>query len=551
MKKILLLLSISLCVFSSKAQISTTQKQKIEQLFTDWKKPNRPGGVITIIKDGKNVFSKAYGLASLEYEIPNTKKTIFNIGSVSKQFTAMGIILLHLKGVLSIDDDIRKHLPDLPDFGEKITIRNMLHHTSGLRSFHALLSLAGWRFDDSRDNDDLDRFMKKQQDLNFKPGNEFGYSNTNYMLMVNIIEKVTKTKFTQWMKESIFEPLGMHNTYIEDDYMHVTQNKATSYYTNRKNQYFRASEYWNYIGSANVHSTAQDLIIWLENFRKPKSGWAAHFKMMTTQDKLNDGTENEYAFGVLVKNYNGIKSVEHSGVTGGYISNIVSFPKENISFVILSNSQNSRVPQKSAAITKLILNEKKPIKVEKKSLVTYKISTKKLKKYEGFYWFDKNDYSRKIYIRNDTLRYSISKNREYALIPIGKDKFKRLDSNVIIDFKLTKNSTIMNYSYNNESPFRFTRYQPIAPSQSEFSLYKGTYYSSEIESTYVISLNDNKLKGNHLRHGDFSIERIKYGILKTRSALGTIKFKKDKKGQITGFFASNGRVINMWFKKQK
>lgn len=153
------------------------------------------------MKDGEIVFSKAYGLASLEYKVPNTTETIFNLASISKQFTAMGILLLEQQGKLSFDDDIRKYLTELPDFCETITIRHMLQHTSGLRGFHGLLALAGWRGAEHRDNDDLYRLMLQQRDLNFKPRQEYLYSNTNYMLMLNVIEKITGEKFTDWMKK--------------------------------------------------------------------------------------------------------------------------------------------------------------------------------------------------------------------------------------------------------------------------------------------------------------------------------------------------------------
>ena len=249
---------------SAQAQLSDVQSKKIDSLFMGWTEANHPGGSIGIMKNGSVIYSKAFGLASLEYQIPNTVETIFNVGSVSKQFTAMGIVLLQERGLLSVDDDIRKYLPDMPDFGHKITIRHMLHHTSGMRSLHAMLGLAGWRDDDSRTNEDLYRFMLKQKDLNFIPGDEYLYCNTGYMLMVNIIENVTKEKFPQWMKINVFNPLGMKDTYAEDRYDRIVPNNATSYY-NTGDGFFRAVEYWGYVGSGNVHSTTSDLLIWLQN----------------------------------------------------------------------------------------------------------------------------------------------------------------------------------------------------------------------------------------------------------------------------------------------
>jgi CubicO group peptidase (beta-lactamase class C family) len=186
------LFTIFFLVFNSFGQ--TSQIQKIDSLFTSWNVSNHPGGSVLVSKDGKTIFSKSYGLANIEYEVPNTNNTLFNIGSISKQFTAMGIVLLEQQKKISIDDDIRKHISELPDFGEIITIRHLLHHTSGLRDLHGLLGLAGWRSEDLETNEDVYRIIKNQKELNFKPDDEFLYSNTGYILLAKIIENLSGLK---------------------------------------------------------------------------------------------------------------------------------------------------------------------------------------------------------------------------------------------------------------------------------------------------------------------------------------------------------------------
>jgi len=261
MKKITLAITL-ICIIALSQDISAqygkAEIQKIDSLFISWNQPNHPGGSVGIMKEGKVIFSRAYGLASLEYLVPNTPDTRFNIASVSKQFTCMGIVLLHIQGKLSFDDDVRKYLPELPVFEDPITIRHLIHHTSGMRSLHALLEMAGWRGDDSRTNEDLFRFMKNQKDLNFKPGEEYLYCNTGYMLMADIIEKITEEKFAVWMHDNVFEPLEMINTYVEDDYSRVVPVNATSYYGSASHGFSRAVEYWGYVGSGNIHSTTND-----------------------------------------------------------------------------------------------------------------------------------------------------------------------------------------------------------------------------------------------------------------------------------------------------
>ena len=552
-KQLLLPLSLFMALQVS-AQISDTQYQKIDSLFIDWNKPNHPGGTVGVMQNGKTVFSKAYGLASLEYLVPNSPSTIFNIASVSKQFTAMGIVVLQQQGKLSVDDDIRKHLPELPDFGETITIRHMLHHTSGLRSLHALLGLAGWRVDDARTNEDINRFMLNQQDLNFKPGEEYLYCNTGYMLMVNIIEKITGEEFPKWMKESVFQPLGMINTYVEDNYSRIVSNNATSYYERDRGEFDRAVEYWGYIGSGNMHSTTDDLLRWLSNFNDPLKGWDAHFEMLQTIDKLNNGGENTYAFGVGIGDFNGIKSVGHGGAIGGFRSNVITYPEKELSVVVLTNFSRASAGQKSNAISEILLgNEKEEGSITSSPVKTVKLSRKALAKYEKTYWNNTANYARKIYLKNDTLRYFRSENSESPIVPIGNNEFQMLEVEVVlkVKFDLGENESIMTVTIDDGEPILSQSYDPTDASKEELALYAGKFYSPELETTYIISLDNDTLSWHHSRHGDFKMKRIKKDILEGDWPVSIAKFQRDEDGNINGILVSNGRVRNLWFEKQE
>lgn len=221
-----------------------------------------------ISQKGETIFSKAYGLASLEYNIPITQNTRFNIGSLSKQFTTMGIVLLEERNKLSFDYDIRKYIPEHANYDKTITVRHLLHHTSDIRDIHGLLGLAGWRSADLETNKDVYRVFKNQKDLNFNPGDEVSYSNTSYIFLAKIIENVSGLTFEKWMQQNIFDPLGMKNTYVETQHDRIVPNNATSYYL--RDEFKRAIEYWGYFGSGNMHSTVEDLNIWLKNFSNPK-----------------------------------------------------------------------------------------------------------------------------------------------------------------------------------------------------------------------------------------------------------------------------------------
>lgn len=555
--KYLVSLTILIVTLNVNAQISKTQINQIDSLFIDWNKPNHPGGSIGVMKNDKIVFSKSYGLASLEYLIPNSTETLFNIGSVSKQFTAMGIVLLHIQGKLSIDDDIRKYLPELPDFGEKVTIRQMLHHTSGLRSLHAMLVLAGWRGDDSRTNEDLYRFMNMQRDLNFKPGSEHLYSNTGYILMVKIIENITAKKFPDWMKQNIFEPLGMNHTYVEDNYNRVVRNNATSYYQPNNGEFLKEVEYWGYVGSGNIHSTTNDLLKWMNNFNDPQNNWKEPFKLMTTLDKLNDRSDNNYAFGVRMIKALGYDIIKHGGTIGGFNSYAGTCPEEKLNVVVLTNFSSSSPDSKANQIYEILLPKLDAVKnkdVKKNNtLKPIYLSNNELKKYEATYWNDKENYARKIYLKNDTLRYSRSSTNETPIVPIGNDKFQMLTTSADLKIKFTINGKqkSMIVTVDNGKPNISHNYEVRTMTRKDLLSYTGQFYSPELETTYSIYLKNDTLYWHHSRHGDFKMKVLKNDVLEGEWPMLITKYKRDKRGKTTGFYVSNGRVRNLWFEKQK
>jgi CubicO group peptidase (beta-lactamase class C family) len=526
--KFLLLISAALITLQAHSQISNSQYQQIDSLFIEWNNPNHPGGVIGVMQNDTTIFSKAYGLASMEYQVSNTTNTVFNVGSIAKQFTALGIILLHNQGKLSINDDIRTYLPELPEFETPITISHMIHHTSGLRSFHDMLALAGWRRGDFRNNDDLFRFMLNQQDLNFSPGDEYSYSNTGYMLMLNIIEKVTEEKFADWMQESIFDSLGLVDTYVEDDFAKIIPNYATSYYGSQKNGFSRSVEFWGYIGSGNLRTTNKDLHHWLKNFYDPQPGWEDAFKMMLKMEELNDGTPNNYAFGIVLEEFNGYERIRHTGSTGGYKSFICTYPSEKLNIVVLTNFSSSSHSQKGNQISEILLKPSKdsaPIK----SLKEIDLSIDVLEKYEGDYWNDISVYSRNIYVKDDTLRYSRSKSNETPLIPIGNNKF-RMDGidRISVTFESKDNSIDkMVVNIDNESPIVMRPFNRIDISSITISSYIGEFYSPELETSYHTYVKGDTLFWHHPRHGDFIIEATyKEDVFQSNYPMSSIFFRE-------------------------
>jgi CubicO group peptidase (beta-lactamase class C family) len=548
-------LFIVLQVFNSYSQTSQKQIQKIDSLFTSWNVSNHPGGSVLVSKDGKTIFSKSYGLANIEYNIPNTNNTLFNIGSISKQFTAMGIVLFEEQNKLSFDDNIRKYIPELPNFSEIITIRHLLHHTSGLRDLHGLLGLAGWRSGDLETNDDVYKIIKNQKELNFKPNEEFLYSNTGYILLAKIIENISQLKFDQWMKQNIFQPLGMKNTYVETSLDNIVRNNATSYYLRK--EFKRALEYWGYYGSGNMHSTIEDVNIWLQNFSTPLKGWESAFNKLLTTTPLNNGFETNYGFGVRIEDYFGNKLIQHGGSVGGFRAIARTFPEEQLNIVILTNYSRSGIVSKANKISGIFLDKskdtltKRAIKVTQAPSKFIKLSNKKLKSFEGIYWSDSEKSGRKVYFKNDTLRYSSSGKNEWPLVPIDKYKFILIHPAVKPIIKFDSKTHKMTTKIENNLPGVFTFIQKsLDKKTNDLNMLVGNYYSQELKAIYSISIDDkSNIYLEHARHGTIKLEQLYNNIFSGDWPIGTVEIKRNEKGKVMGLRMSNGRTRNVWFNK--
>jgi CubicO group peptidase (beta-lactamase class C family) len=545
---ILLTLFISASLTLS-AQLDSEQEAEIDSLFLSWNQPNHPGGTIGILIGDDIEYQKSYGLASLDYLVPNQPSTIFNLASVSKQFTAMGILLLEKQGKLSVDDKISKYIPNLSNIGDKITIRHMLHHTSGIRSFHELLWYAGWRWGDNRTNEDIYRLMEDQVDLNFEPGEEYMYCNTGYIYMAYIIEKISGETFPVWMKTNVFEPLGMKTAYVEDRPSSVIPGNATSYFGSAVGGFERAIDYWSYVGSGNMHATIYDLIAWGKNFYDPKPGWEELFQRIQTTDAFNNGKHNQYAFGVNVMDMNGLKVIRHGGSIGGFRTDFVVLPDEETVITVLTNHSSSNPGGKTNDIIDIItLYQKQQEESAGKEKVRYvKLKAEELSRFEGSYWTPKNKYTRKIYLRNDTLRYERSEGNESPIVPISKNQFKMLGlgaTDIIITFSEKDDDLEMKVTVDKERDFVHYRFEETAVTNKEMASYAGVYKSEELDVYYHFIWEDEQLIGYQQRHGYFeNIKRVKKDVLNTDEFIA--EFQRDEAGVITGVQFTSSRVRNL------
>ena len=333
---ILALILLFLIVFYSKRAHAAAQNDAIDAVFATWNKPDSPGCALAVYQNGRITYEKGYGMADLENDVPITPASVFYVGSLSKQFTAMAAALAIQQGKLSANDPIRKYLPELPSYADQITVRNLVHHTSGLRDYNTLFSIAGRRGDEAYDNPTVLRITARQKALNFEPGTEYLYSNTGYTLLAIIVERATKTPFAVYADEQIFKPLGMTVSHFHTDSGRLVKKRANAYALGQGGLRLDTPSNER-AGAGGVFTSVRDLLHWDENFYTARVGGRALIEQLQVPGKLKNGNSLDYAWGLGIGSYRGVKIVDHGGSLGGYRAHLIRFPEHHTSIAALCN----------------------------------------------------------------------------------------------------------------------------------------------------------------------------------------------------------------------
>lgn len=334
------------------AAIAASAQEKpvraVDEVFADLSQPGSPGCALAVARDGKIIYEQGYGLANIEEGVAISPQTVFDIGSTSKQFTAASILLLEKQGKLSVNDDIRKYLPEIPDYGHKITILHLLNHTSGLRDYLTLFILGGVNIDNVTTDEDALAVVARQKALNFVPGNEWLYSNTGFFLLSLIVKRSSGKTLREFASENIFEPLDMKHTVFRNEHTQLLANRALAYDPNEGGGGFKLNvSYFEQTGDGAVHTSVEDILKWDENFYSGKVGGTTFLNEMQEPGKLNSGKTLDYAKGLFVGNYRGLRFVDHGGSWGGYRAQLLRFPEQHFSVACLCNLANAN-PEKRA-----------------------------------------------------------------------------------------------------------------------------------------------------------------------------------------------------------
>ncbi len=440
--------------------LDRSKRVDIDRVFAHFNH-DTPGAALAVVRNGEIIYKKGYGLSNLEYDIPITPSSLFQVGSIAKQFTAMCFVLLAQEGKLSADDDIRTHIPEVPDFGETITIRHLLYHTSGLRDQWHLFAMAGWRDSDVKTQSDVINLVSRQKELNFKPGEEFLYCNTGYTLLATIIDRISGKSLCEFADEHIFKPLGMKNTRFIDNHLEIVKNRTDAYAPQSGGGYIISNPVCDMVGPTSLFTTVEDLALWIDNFDHKRVGGEDGVNMLLTRGKLDNGEELNFALGVVHTRYKGLKAIASGGHDSGYRAEFIMVPEQGIAIIVFSNVSNANL---SNGNPKGLLYQVADIvfadyiaepeqsshrQTQRKRHQTPEppaLTEEQLRKYEGMYTSEELDASQTIVFKDKKLFLQIKKReevplsiREIDIFSFGSNSihFLRDEDNRVIAFTIT------------------------------------------------------------------------------------------------------------------
>jgi CubicO group peptidase (beta-lactamase class C family) len=429
----------------------------VDEVFEDLTKAGSPGCALGVYRDGQMLYEKGYGLANIEENVPITPRSVFDIGSTSKQFSASSILLLEKQGKLSVNDDVRKYVPELPDYGQKVTILHLLNHTSGLRDYLVLFDMAGINIDNVTTDEDALSLIARQKSLNFAPGSEYLYSNSGFFLLSVIVKRVSGKTLKEFAAENIFLPLGMTHTQYRDEHRALIPERAMAYdQTEKKDGYVMNVSYFEQTGDGAVHTSVEDLLKWDENFYSAQIGGKAFLAEIQERGKLNNGKTINYAKGLAVTDYRGLKVVRHGGSWGGYRAELLRFPEQHFSVACLCNVGNANPSRRANLVADVYLNSLMKPKTENKDPEDDQEAKKasnnapaptveQLKAYIGDYWSEELGVAYRIGVGDARLkvtaivdRAGLPRANNFAnseIRAIGADKFSVGNENVTMAFQ--------------------------------------------------------------------------------------------------------------------
>jgi CubicO group peptidase (beta-lactamase class C family) len=509
---------------------------QVDAIFAPWTGTSTPGCAVGISRDGAVDYTRGYGMANLEYDIPITPDSVFLSGSISKQFTAYAIALLAQDGKLSLEDDIRTYVPEMPDFGSTITIAHLIHHRSGLREQGQLLYLAGWRSDDVMTQDDMLAIAAKQRGLNFAPGSETLYNNLGYTLLAVIAERVSGKPLRVFAQERIFQPLGMADTHLQDDHTEVVRRRATGYQAEGDGNWRISVPASDYYGPTGVFTTVSDLLKWEDHLIQADTGGQdAPMTFLRTSATTENGEATGYGGGVFVRTYRGLRTLGHDGVHAGYRTDAVAFPDQRVAIVTLCNGASIAPQELTQKIAAVYLGDQLATPAP-----SVRTPPKALAALAGVYWSPLTDEVVRVEMKDGGLRPA---GASTPLDSLGGGLFRSGETS-----RWQFNPAAKSAAGAGElriwdawpAPRVFTRVQAPLPTPAALATFAGQYRIGEVDMTYTVLMADGKLRLRWPRQSDLVLEPV--GGDRFVSGPWTLTFTRSEAGAVDGLTLTARRL---------
>jgi CubicO group peptidase (beta-lactamase class C family) len=519
------------------AQAPKTMSQpKVDAIFSRYTS-STPGCAVGADVKGEAVIRAAYGSADLEHDVPIATDTIFEAGSVSKQFTAAAVLLLARAGKLSLDDPVRKYIPELPDFGTPLTIRQMLNHTSGLRDWGNLAAIAGWpRTTRVHTHAHVLDILSRQRALNFTPGTRWSYTNSGYNLAAIIVSRVSGKSFAEFTKAAIFDPLGMKDTSWRDDYTRIVKRRAIAY-ADRQGVFTQSMPFENVYGNGGLLTTVGDLLKWNANFTTHAVGDAAFVEEQQRRTTLPGGRTHEYALGLYVDTYKSVREVDHSGATAGYSAHLGRYPDQQVSVAVLCNVAGANATNYAKTVAELYLTDLRPVTPPPPS---HTLTDAEITSLVG--------------------PYRSLKPAGVVRITRDGDSLVATNAGRLVSLSATRFATsdLSTYEFDGHGQLRvtdefgttdvFDHIEPAKPSVDDLRALAGQYVSDELETTLNVELQGDRLVIK--RRPDFVAPLTPVWATGFSSPLGWVIFARDAAGRVISLSINQDRAWDVRFSRQ-
>jgi CubicO group peptidase (beta-lactamase class C family) len=538
---------------------SPTHEEKLNRVFQEWERPDRPGGVVAVVEKGQVVYKRCFGQANVEYQLATTPQTVYDVGQLAEAVTGMAVAMLEDQGKISAADPIKKYLPDLPSWADGLTVGHLIHHMSGLPDWYELMTVAGWNDGDAMTLDQILKILKRQKQLLFEPGSRSLSSRTDYVLLGEVVRRVTGQSFRDWTWANIFKPLGMTRTLFRDSYREIVEDRAYSINYHYRDGYLKGADNLGAVGSLGLFTTLDDFIKWVLNLDNPVVGSARVKDKMLTSGKLSDGREAGFSYGFAVDSYKGLKRIHKSGSWGGFRTAFRYFPAASFAvFVFCSwdyswNDPNQCADNAADVCLDTLLEKPAappaPAAAKRKSL---KLSPAELSQYVGEYRSGGWGYLT-IAQEKDVLLFKAG-GQAFPLISMGEGRFSFEDPNIpiVLTFSRGPDGKVSQFSFdpgNGEVTAHRVERETLTPEQ--LKIYEGAYYCEDLDARYEIVTREGRLvlTGLRMRNVALTPENRK-AFVSDGAGFQLISFLIGEKGEVIGFRVESDSLRHLAFKKE-